>query len=84
MSLLTDGQHTFGGSARRQRRTVLSSLPEARVAPLGVQARALTESVCPFRTAVHVLSARRQRRTVWSALPEARVAPSGVQARAQT
>ena len=44
-------------SARRQRRTDLSPLPEASVAPSGVQARALTQLVCPFRTAVHVLSA---------------------------
>jgi hypothetical protein len=63
-------------------RTMVSPLPEARVAPSGVQARATTELVCPFNTAVHVLSARRQRRTVVSPLPEARVAPSGVQARA--
>ena len=40
--------------------------------------------MCPFRTAVHVLSERRLRRTVWSPLPEASKAPSGVQARAVT
>ena len=61
---------------------MLSQLPEARVLPFGVQARAVTSSVWPLRTAVHVLSLRRQRRTVLSQLPEARVSPFGVQARA--
>jgi hypothetical protein len=37
-------------------------MPEARVAPSGVQTRAKTPLVCPLRTAVHLLSA-----------PEARV-----------
>src|SRR5207248_7933229 len=65
--------------AGSHRRTVLSSLAEARILPSGDHATHWTGSSCPEEERISLPVAGSQRRTVLYWLAEARVLPSGDQ-----